>query len=375
METASQNLPAALPTPLNGHALALAPESNSLPMPVQVSQIINRVKAVKEIVSGVFVKGDHFGEIPGTAKNKDGSAKMVLLKPGFDALCLAFQFAPEFIKQPESVESDKFINIIYKCRLIHTPTGRVIATGDGSCNSKEEKYRWTTSARTCPICKGEFIRTSKPEDKQGFYCWKKLGGCGATFPKVCPEIDSQPEGRKENDNPWNFHNTLTKMAQKRAGMAAIITACGLSSDFTQDMEDFEPTANAKGARGEDGIDIQTSRGPYDGEQPKGENRSCDVHDDRPPQAWRDELEGASAHVEDAQYTAAPAAPAVPLDIQKAMDEVTLELRYCKTKEQFQRLVGLMRTQGGPMKDARVTAIFNQAYYAAFPKTTPAPAGA
>lgn len=362
----SKNLPASVSE--NGSALAIAPEHNSLPMPVQIVQIVQRVKAVKEIVSGVFEKDNHFGEIPGTAKNKDGSPKMVLLKPGFDALCLAFQFAPEFEKQPESVESDKFINIVYKCRLRHIPTQRVIATGDGSCNSKEEKYRWTTVARKCPNCGGEFIRTSKPEDKQGFYCWKKLGGCGATFPKNFPDIENQPEGRKENDNPWNYHNTLTKMAQKRAGMAAIITACGLSSDFTQDLEDMEPVHNAKTQRDEPQVEIpQRDPSVYPGEVPHGSREAYDPDIHGVPQEWRDELKGGAARAEDAHYQPTPtSAPGVPEDIQTAIDVVRKELSFCTEKKHFQSLKATMQARGGVYLDKRVTDQVNVAYAHKFP---------
>lgn len=238
METEITTLP--IPAGQNGRALMTLADDQAtfLPMPVQIVQIVARVKAVKEIVSQVFEDGVHFGEIPGTSKRADGRVKKVLHKPGFDTLCMAFQFRPDYEEMPGTVVSQEFINVVTKCTLTHIPTGRVIATGIGSCNSKEEKYRWVTSNRACPQCGGEFIRTSKPEDSQGFYCWKKLGGCGVTFPKNDPSIVNQPEGRKENENAYNHDNTLRKMSQKRAGMAAIITACGLSSDFTQDLEDF-----------------------------------------------------------------------------------------------------------------------------------------
>ena len=350
METAIATLPT-IP-PANGsnqaHALAIVQEhTDLLPMPVQVAQIVARVDAVKEIVSKVFKGGNHFGEIPGTAKNKDGTAKMVLLKPGFDTLCMAFQFSPEFIKQPETVETDKFINIVYKCRIIHSPTGRIIATGDGSCNSKEEKYRWTTSARKCPTCQGEFIRTSKPTDTQGFYCWKKLGGCGATFAKGCPEIENQPEGRKENDNPWNFHNTLTKMAQKRAGMAAIITACGLSSDFTQDMEDFTENDRRQ--------DTETQR--VDIQANDYESRPSAEETQQPAPPPINEFGGEAP-------TLKPEDP----DLARAQDDVRKEVLHCSTKADFLKLKDLMIRRGGLYTDKRVTDILNNAYAYTFPKT-------
>src|SRR6185436_16777097 len=127
MPNDTETLPMTLPpAAMNGKALVTMMEEQpaGLPMPVQVEQIVQRVNAVKEIVSKVFQNDVHFGKIPGTGD------RLVLLKPGFDALCLAFRFSPEFIKQPESIERDNFISIVYKCRIIHQETGRVIATGD-----------------------------------------------------------------------------------------------------------------------------------------------------------------------------------------------------------------------------------------------------
>ncbi|HLP30108.1 MAG TPA: hypothetical protein VK150_02025, partial [Geothrix sp.] len=228
METTTA--PAPVPATLNGngHAVALAqPSANPLEMPVPVQAVIARHEAIQEIVRGVFQDGTHYGEIPGTSKDKDGKPKKTLLKPGFDTLCEAFQFAPDFIKQPESVETDKFINLVYKC-VLTSSTGRVVTTGIGSCNSKEEKYRWKPGVkRACPAC-GSTTALLKSKDRPEWFCWAKKDGCGAKFPLNDERITSQKVEREENDNAWNHHNTLTKMAQKRAGMAAIITACGIS---------------------------------------------------------------------------------------------------------------------------------------------------
>lgn len=221
---------------------ALAPEAPplpaALPMPVQIDQVLARVHAVQEIVARVFREGVHFGVIPGTGDRK------TLLKPGFDALCLAFQFAPSFEKRPESIERDDFVSIVYRCTLAHIPTGRLIATGEGACNSREEKYRWAQARRACPGCgaEGTIIR-GKEEFGGGWLCYARKGGCGAKF----KDGEVPAGGRVENDNPWSLYNTLLKMAQKRAGMAAIITACGLSGEFTQDLEDFAEDAASKPA--------------------------------------------------------------------------------------------------------------------------------
>lgn len=395
METETASLPAVL----NGSAITAYQGGGSLPMPVQVDLVVARVQAVQEIIARVFKEGVHFGVIPGTGPKK------TLHKPGFDMLCLAFQFSPEFVKQPESVETDKMINVVYKCRLIHSPTGKVIATGDGSCNSKEEKYRWTMAARKCPECQGEFIRTSKPEDAQGFYCWKKLGGCGATFPKNHPPIVNQPEGRKENDNPWNHHNTLTKMAQKRAGMAAIITACGLSSDFTQDLEDYAETQRpAQGPQQEYAGEAEYSPAPQaqaPSQPAPGQAAASPAQKPLTPaeilakvrsavaeckslanlaavkefckekgwftEAAKEIITARSIQLQAEAKAAQAAAPTfTPEEIEKAVAGVLALTKSIDTREGYDALKANCQTEGGVFRHPDVVQAINGAYRAAFP---------
>lgn len=347
MENEIANLP--VPAAQNGRALAAIADEQStfLPMPVQIVQIVARVKAVKEIVSQVFEDGVHYGEIPGTSKRADGQAKKTLHKPGFDTLCMAFQFRPDYDEMPGTVVSQEFINIVTKCTLTHIPTGRVIATGIGSCNSKEEKYRWVTANRACPQCGGEFIRTSKPEDKQGFYCWKKIGGCGATFQKGEPSIVNQPEGRKENENAYNHDNTLRKMSQKRAGMAAIITACGLSSDFTQDLEDFatEPATMKPGL------------------DPSLYNPNAGY---RPPEPRRDEGPGADVYPWPGSEEPSAEGLRGAENLENAKEIIREQVALCSTKEDFQFLKHAMINGGGFFDLKEVKEIVNEGYRKLFP---------
>lgn len=353
METTTETAPP--PALVNGTALVAAQPSNPLAMPVSPRFVVERYKAIQEIVREVFQEDVHFGKIPGTGDKK------TLLKAGFDALCNAFQFCADFVKQPDSVETDTFIHLVYKCTLT-SATGRTVATGVGSCNSKEEKYRWTTMARVCPVCKKETIINGKAEYGGGYVCFQKKGGCNAKFKVGDPAIEGQEVGRKENDNAWNYHNTLTKMAQKRAGMAAIITACGISGDFTQDVEDFDQPHD-KAARSEPGIDVQANNAPPPTWQERAEA------DDR---AWAMGEEPPREHdfrneAEDATFT-----PAVPADIQAAMNTVFVELETCTTKQDFQMLKARLEQRGGPHLDARIKSEVNLAYakrFPAKPKTT------
>ena len=355
------NLPATLPpeTP-NGKTLVtmLDEQPASLPMPVQIDKIVERVEAVNQIVNRVFKDELHFGKIPGTGDKK------VLLKPGLDALCLAFQFSPDFVKQPESIERDNFISIVYKCRLIHSPTGRVVATSDGACNSREEKYRWLPARRKCPNCGKEAIIKGKAEYGGGWVCFEKKGGCNSKWREGDRAIEGQAVGQVENENPWNNYNTLLKMAQKRAGMAAIITACGLSGDFTQDLEDSVDYGS--------GPSPSNAGAQWPGNPPTSQAPASSQPSAREEEDFHRARYEADAEPADAKYTTVPDSELFPADILKAREGVMQDLPYCKTKEDFQKLIAGMRSRGGAMIDKRVTCLVNDAYAKLFPappKTT------
>ncbi|MCC7371086.1 MAG: hypothetical protein IT306_21910, partial [Chloroflexi bacterium] len=51
-------------------------------------------------------------------------------------------------------------------------------------------------------------------------------------------IEGQQVGRVENEDTASLENTVSKMAQKRAHIAATLNATGASRIFTQDLEDL-----------------------------------------------------------------------------------------------------------------------------------------
>ena len=68
-------------------------------------------------------------------------------------------------------------------------------------------------------------------------CFAKKGGCGAKWKVGAREIEGQYTGRVENDDVYSLVNTVDKMAQKRALVAASLNL-GFSERFTQDMDDI-----------------------------------------------------------------------------------------------------------------------------------------
>src|SRR3990167_9168664 len=183
----------------------------------------------------VMVKDQDFGTIPGVGKP-------CLYKAGAEKLCTLFGFTPSFqlIERTEDwtgrEHGEPFFYYFYKCVL--SRDGFVIGEGDGSCNSFEKKYRYRSWQRKCPKCGAAAIFSSKQADSPGFYCWAKKDGCGAKFGLKDPAITSQEAGKMPNPDIAESVNTIQKMAQKRALIAAVLIASNASAFYTQDVEDM-----------------------------------------------------------------------------------------------------------------------------------------
>lgn len=200
---------------------------------LSLDQAIVRRDALVRFVQEIMVKNTDYGVIPGTPKP-------TLLKPGAERLCSFFGLTPDFeaVKEVEDWTGEEpLFYYRYKCRLLRD--GRVVGDGEGSCNSRESKYRWRTADRTCPHCQKPAIRKSKKES--GWYCWSKIGGCGATWADDNePAIVNQNAGRMPNPDIFDQVNTIQKMAQKRAFISATLIAVNASEFFTQDVDDMQP---------------------------------------------------------------------------------------------------------------------------------------
>lgn len=212
-------------------------------MPVMsIETAIGRRQMFVELVQGIMSEGTDYGVIPGTTKK-------TLLKPGAEKLVSFFGLSPSFedVQVTEdwtgaAHNGEPFFYYRQRCHL--SRDDRRIASADGSCNSWETKYRYRKADRVCPNCDKPAIMRSKfppkdnPSATPGWYCNAKAGGCGASFPATDPAIVNQQTGRVPNPDPAEIVNTLLKMAQKRAMIAATLIAVNASEFFTQDMEDL-----------------------------------------------------------------------------------------------------------------------------------------
>lgn len=205
---------------------------------VDVQQAMQRRQLVEAFAKNVMVDGTDYGAIPGTGSKK------TLLKPGAEKLASFFGLLPDFIVTHSVLDFDGTGDgrgealIYYRVRCDLYRGGVKVGAGDASCSSRESKYRWRNAARTCPTCGQPAIIKGKDEYGGGWLCFKKNGGCGAKFKDGDRSIEGQPQGRVPNPDIADVDNTILKMAEKRALIAATLIATNVSDFFTQDMEDF-----------------------------------------------------------------------------------------------------------------------------------------
>jgi hypothetical protein len=210
-------------------------------MPVMdIKQAVARRGAIVGFVQQIMVDGTDFGKIPGTDKP-------TLLKPGAEKLTTFFGMSPVFVSE-RIVEnfgddgSEPLFFYRYRCELYRQ--GNLMGTGIGSCNSREAKYRYRNTERVCPDCgkpaitKSKFPPRNAPNATPGWYCYAKKGGCGNEFAHNDPRITEQITGKVPNPDVADLVNTIDKMAQKRALIAATLIAVNASEFFTQDVEDM-----------------------------------------------------------------------------------------------------------------------------------------
>lgn len=205
--------------------------------------LVKQVNLIQDVMSKVMKDGEHYGTIPGTNKP-------TLLKPGAEKLTLLFRFNPDYQIMMQD-RDEFFISYTIKCTLTHIPTGQIIASGVGSCNSRETKYRYRYIEESTgkPIPKEYWKAKSDGNSKE---MKRLIGGEGFRAAKIDGSWVIATSQRIENDNPYDLDNTLMKMACKRALVAATLNATAASDIFTQDVEDMDPEIIGKGKPGPTG---------------------------------------------------------------------------------------------------------------------------
>lgn len=131
-----------------------------------------------QFVKSQMQQGADFGVIPRT------NNKPVLLKPGAEKLCRLFSLRAQFELVQSIVDFDKpLFHYHYRCSLYRN--GELTGQGDGNCNTLEQKYQ------------------------------------------------------KQKYRVYDLCNTVCKISQKRALVAAVLVCCGVSEFFTADLIEDE----------------------------------------------------------------------------------------------------------------------------------------
>src|SRR5262249_55628176 len=103
----------------------------------------------------------------------------------------------------------------------------------------------------CPNCGHDaVVRSTK---KKAFFCISKEGGCGNRYAfgsREGNELEEQNPDREPNPDLADSWNTVIKMADKRALIAATLNGTAASDIFPQDVEDA--------GKGSDRQDVQQS---------------------------------------------------------------------------------------------------------------------
>jgi hypothetical protein len=231
---------------------------------ITIDDAVAQVRQRDEFMAKVMRKDHDYGVIPGTRE------KPTLLKPGAERLLAAYGLHPELADEMlptldltgEDHGGEPFFQFRRVCRVWRqTGIGKddrmLVAQASGECNSWEKKYRYREgSSVVCPNCKQPGIRFYSDaqfiEGGQGWYHGKKGGGCGATIPAGYPRADeleaqrSKANERVPNPDPADQLNTMLKMADKRALVAAAIIATAWSDMVTQDLEDKVDSTTPEG---------------------------------------------------------------------------------------------------------------------------------
>lgn len=248
---------------LESEALELTVTSADQFLPaLTLDEARERYKVMREFISEQMVEGVDYGRFGGVTKS-------TLLKPGAEKLTTLFGlrviFVPE--KTVENWGGEGVTPLFHYQRKCQLWKGNVlIAEASGSANSWEGRYRWRwvkeqdlteppPDAKVRDGKTGIFKWQYEKRVTTGQYgkpetYWKSLDGIIAD--KASLVIAVQPWDNKEaeyyewgekeyripNDDIYSLVNTILKMAEKRALVAATLIAVNASDYFTQDMEDI-----------------------------------------------------------------------------------------------------------------------------------------
>lgn len=157
---------------------------------------------LRTFIKKQLTKDIDYGIIPGTPKPS-------LYKPGAEKIANIFQLGSRIVDRSNTVDiKNNFAMFSVTVEIYHLPSGKAISQCEGVANSQEVKYKERS--------KKEFNQQTNRREVVG----------------------------KEETPIGDVLNTLSKMAQKRAYVGAVIIATGASDFFTQDLDPTDDIGNS-----------------------------------------------------------------------------------------------------------------------------------
>jgi len=176
----------------NKEILAVIEENSpdvDIPDPRIVERALQKIRQYQAVVQKQLIAGVDYGTVPGTA------GKGTLFKPGAEKLLRIHGLVDtyEVVEKIEDWDKGIFYYFI-KCILRDYKTGRIVSEGLGSCNSKENKYkwRWVTEKELPQNVDKNALSKKTVNGQYGNFILYKL----------------------ENDDIFSQVNTIQKMAKK-----------------------------------------------------------------------------------------------------------------------------------------------------------------
>lgn len=235
---------------------------------LSVAQLVQQRELILGAMKNAMIEGQHYGKIAGCGD------KPSLLQPGAQLLCTLFRLRPEYeIFETTLAHDHKTYRVTCRLYLMGTEPAMHVGEGVGEASSMESKHRYRNAAAEIKDTGDELpkaywqMRESQGDDKAkawlaNAYDGRKVGPKKIEGVWRVVEFMGGGEEKIENANPTDVHNTVLKMAKKRAFVDATITATASNDAFTQDLEDIRGNLDA--------IDVITSKVEKPAQTPRGD---------------------------------------------------------------------------------------------------------
>lgn len=208
---------------------------------ITVAELVTQRNLIKSAMKNAMEDGVHYGKIPGCGD------KNTLLLPGAQTLCSLFQIRPEYEISERILQGDHKTYQV-KCRLFTIGSSVPVGEGVGEASTMESKYRFRNAAaefrdtgEELPKQYWQIKNTQGPEKAAEWlrsgYDGKRVGPKKVDDVWKVVEFLGSGDAKIENPNLTDTHNTVLKIAKKRAFVDATINTTASSDFFTQDMED------------------------------------------------------------------------------------------------------------------------------------------